>query len=139
MAKTYIPEGKGSSNTDLEAQSWLYNTRDEILGCGGQFHRWPKLLPGKRLPKGVRTVGPYEEGVFELIETCADCGMERRLITAPNAVLDLPARYTYKQPVGYKTPKGSGITRRQKFEETLRRLGEDLWAEAQAPEPVTPD
>jgi hypothetical protein len=118
-----------SSATDLEARDWLHDADDDILGCRGQGHNWPKLRPG-RTPRGLAVEGPFHDGVMEIIYTCRDCGKKRRLITAPNGVLDLPAQYSYKDPPGYKTPKGSGITRRQCLEETWRRSSEELIARA---------
>jgi len=128
-----------SSNTDMEAQEWLHNVDDAILACRGQRHSFPKLIAGKPLPKGVRVVGPYVDGVMELVNTCPDCGKIRRLVTAPHGVLDLPAKYSYKDPVArnghqpYKAPKGSGITRRQCLEETWRRGSEQWMATATPP------
>lgn len=115
-----------TSNTDLMAQDYLHNADDKILGCRGQGHNWPKLRPTQVMPRGLRVEGPYHDGVMELVFTCRDCGMVRRLLTAPHGVLDLPAQYSYKQPEGYKAPKGSGVTRRQCLEETWRRSYEDL-------------
>jgi hypothetical protein len=116
-----------SSNTDLEARAWLGDADDDILGCRGQRHSFPKLRPG-RLPRGLRAEGPYHDGVMELVFTCPDCKTERRLVTAPAGVLDLPAKYSYKYPEAYKSPKGSGLTRRQCLEETWRRSREELMA-----------
>ena len=130
--------GLQSSNTDEAARQWLAYVDDEILGCRGQSHNWPKLRPGKPR-RGVRIVGPYVDGVMEIVQTCADCGKTRRLITAPHGVLDLPARWGYKDPrtrpghEPFAAPKGSGITRRQCLEETWRRAREDLLAHATPP------
>src|SRR6185437_9825193 len=95
-----MPDTAVSSNPDLEAQNWLDQADDDVLGCRGQGHRWPKLRPTARLPKGLRINGPWHEGVMELVFTCLDCGKQRRLITKPHGQLDLPARYTYKNVDG---------------------------------------
>lgn len=127
-----------SSNPDMEAQEWLYNVDDAILACRGQRHKFPDLEAGKPLPKGLHIVGPYAEGVMELVSTCTRCGKTRRLLTAPHGVLDLPAHYSYKDPPArqgrqpFKTPKGSGITGRQCLEETWRR-GSEQWIATATP------
>lgn len=118
---------------DMEAQEWLYDVDDIYLACRGQRHAFPKLVSGKALPRGVRTVGPYRDGVMELIWTCPDCKTKRRVVTAPHAVLEPKATYSYKHPRGYKSPKGSKITPRQCLAETMRRIGEELWAGAAPP------
>ena len=132
-----MPKTAPSSNTDTEARDWLDHADDDVLGCRGQGHRWPKLRPVAKLPKGLHINGPWHEGVMELVFTCLDCGKQRRLITKPHGVLDLPARYSYKDTDGtpsehYKAPKGAGITRRQCLEKTWQRSQETLTAIAVA-------
>jgi hypothetical protein len=105
-------------------EDWLYNTSDIILACRGQGHAWPKLRAG-RLPKGVNAIRQID-GSWEIVSICRDCGMERRLVTLPTGDIDYPARYTYKSPKGYKTPKGSEITRRDCLSEGWRRMREDM-------------
>jgi hypothetical protein len=108
-------------------EDWLFNAPDSVLACRGQGHAWPKLRAG-RLPKGARATRMHN-GSWELITICRDCGMERRLVTLPTGDIDYPAKYSYKQPEGYKTPKGSEITRRQCFGEEWRRMREDMQSE----------
>jgi hypothetical protein len=127
-----------SSNSDLEAQEWLHNVDGEILACRGGRHKFPDLEAGRPLAKGLHIVGPYIDGVMEIVSTCPRCGKTRRLLTAPHGVLDLPAKYNYKDPKTrpghepFKSPKGSGITRRQCLEETWRR-GSEMWLAAATP------
>ena len=106
------------------AQDWIFNSPDSILACRGQGHAWPKLRPG-RMPKGMSAL-PQREGGYQLITTCRDCGMERTLITLPSGEIDMPARYAYRQPDGYKAPKGTHVTRRECLAESWRRMREEI-------------
>lgn len=109
---------------DVAKFEWLTQAKDAFLACRGQGHAWPKLRPG-RLPKGIRHVR-QPEGQVELIFTCRDCGMVRRLVTSPTGEIDFPAKYTYEQPEGYKAPKGVSVTRREALAESWRRTLEDI-------------
>lgn len=113
---------------EITAQEWLWKTDDKILACRGQGHAWPKLRRGVRNQKGIRHLR-LAEGQIELTFICKDCGMTRRLITKPSGEIDLPAKYSYDPPKGYKAPKG--VTRRMAFAETNRRWLEDITAENQ--------
>jgi len=121
---------------ELAAFEWLHKTDDKILACRGQGHNWPKLRPNKGRPiKGIRHRGITEsQGQVEIIMTCRDCGTDRRVVTAPGGLIDLPAKYTYTHPDGYRAPKGVKITGRQAFAESNRRWLEDVAHSAPAAE-----
>lgn len=106
-------------------EEWLHHTKDEYLECRGQRHDFPKLRRrGGRMPRGI-AVRPQADGCFQVVFTCPDCKTVRTLTTLPGGQFDYPAKYAYKHPPGYKTPKGSEITRRDCFMETWRRALED--------------
>ena len=104
-------------------EEWLAKADDKILACRGQGHSWPKLRAG-RTPKGL-TARRQIDGCYQLTFICRDCGMERTMTTLPTGEIDFPAKYTYKAPEGYKTPKGSFITRRECLAEEWRRVLEE--------------
>jgi hypothetical protein len=115
------------------AADWLTSADDRYLACRGAGHAFPKLRAGRggKLPRGLRAT-PQHDGAYQLVMTCRDCGTERTLTTLPGGELDLPARYTYRHPEGYKTPKGAGeyVTRRACLAESWRRAREAMAAEA---------
>lgn len=113
------------------ADEWLHNASDDVLACRGQGHSWPKIRPGK-LKKGVRAY-PRRDGCYELVVTCNDCGMERRLVTLPDhSVNFVGAIYSYRAPEGYRAPRGVPISRRQCFGETMRRINDELHTVSEA-------
>jgi hypothetical protein len=111
---------------DVQAAEWLQSADDKILACRGWGHSWPKVRAG-RMRKGISAVRQHG-GCYQVTFTCADCGMERTLTTLPGGQLDLPAKYTYRQPKGYASPKGSGISRRDCAGESWRRAVETVAA-----------
>lgn len=109
---------------DKEATEWLYASDDKILVCRGQGHAWPKLRRGKSIPKGVRIARQPETGCSEIHQVCRDCGTERWMLTSPAGVIDLPARYRYTYPEGYKAPIGTFMSPRDALGEMWRRIQE---------------
>ena len=105
-------------------EDWIFHTSDTIMACRGQGHAWPKLKPGRVKTKYMRITTEHD-GCYMLTQICRDCGTERELVTAPGGEIDFPAQYRYTQPDGYKTPKGSKITRRECLIELWRRTRED--------------
>lgn len=127
-------QGPHSSNPDQEAREWLYNADDTFLQCRGD-HPFPKLRFNQPLAKGIQIIGPYREGVYEIVQTCPDCGTQRRQMTGPRATFDTSAGYRYgNYPKGYRAPKGTHITTRQAREEIWRRGRETFLASAIPPE-----
>lgn len=114
-------QGPHSTNTDTAAREWLYNADDTFLLCRGD-HRFPKLRFNEPLAKGIDIVGPYRDGVYEIVQTCPDCGVKRKQLTKPRAAFDMDGGYRYSDyPEGYRAPKGAKITPRQAKEEVWRR------------------
>lgn len=109
----------------FDAAEWLFRTSDAILACRGQGHAWPKLTPGKRNRRGIRYTR-WSDGSVELHFTCSDCGAERIIVTNPGGVIELPAKYRYVHPPGYKAPKGVAISRRECFRESNRRWLDEM-------------
>jgi hypothetical protein len=115
------------TDTDVEATEWIHKVDDKILACRGQGHDWPKLpiRSSRKLVRGVWSqLIPDTEGQAEIHFICKGCGKERWMVTRPRGVLELPARYRYVDPDGYKGPKGVPISRRACFEESWRRAVE---------------
>ena len=80
---------------------------DEFVACR-QGHELPRFAPTKsgRIPKGIRAVGPYPDGTFDLIRVCPSCTMEVAMYSGPGGRLieNKPRR---KYPHGYLA-KGMG-------------------------------
>jgi hypothetical protein len=115
---------KIADDEPADVTDWIMHSDDVIIACRGQGHSWPKIRPGK-LPRGMKAI-PQHDGGYELVTTCRDCGMVRRLITLPSGMIDMPAKYSYVQPDGYKAPKGSKVTRRECLAESWRRMREEI-------------
>lgn len=107
------------------ADDWLARTDDQLLACRATGHAWPKIRPG-RLGNKYLQATRQRDGAYQLIQICRDCGMERTLTTLPTGDIDFPARYQYRQPDGYKAPKGSGIKPRECLAEVWRRTRETM-------------
>jgi hypothetical protein len=119
----------GMSDVEIQSDDWVMNADDAIIACRGQGHNWPKIRPGRKQKKGVNIdPSPERDGSYYIMVTCADCGKRRYTVTLPSGMLDLPARYSYIDPEGYKAPKGVPVTRRQCLAESWRRLYEQLTA-----------
>jgi hypothetical protein len=112
---------------EMEAIEWVHHAKDEVLACRGQGHNWPKLKPNKGRPiKGIRH-RIVEQGQVEITMTCKDgCGKERRVITPPSGLIDLPAKYHYNNPDDYSPPRGTKVTGRMAFAESNRRWLEEV-------------
>lgn len=107
---------------EVAAAHYLHDTDDNILECRGQGHDFPKIRRRSgNVPKGI-SVRPQADGCYQVTFTCPHCKTVRTLTTLPGGQFDYPAKYAYKHPPGYKAPKGSGLTRRDCFMETWRRV-----------------
>jgi hypothetical protein len=110
-------------------QKFLENLDDKYVACRQQ-HVLPRLAFTKSgtIPAGIRVVGPYRDGTFDLIRVCA-CGMEVSLFTGKGGRLieDKPRR---RYPKGYLA-KGIGrIHPGMARQEGLDRIGDVLFANA---------
>jgi hypothetical protein len=117
-------------DAERRAADWLTAADDEILACRATGHAFPKLRARSgKLPRGVAAYR-QRDGAYMIESTCRDCGTVRTLVTLPGGHLDLPARYTYRWPEGYATPKGAGVTRRQALSELWDRTLDTITQEA---------
>ena len=94
---------------DADVQlTFLRNLDDEFVACR-QGHELPRLAPTRsgRLPKGIRAVGPYRNGVFDLKLTCASCGLEISMLTGARGAGVDASKPRRKYPHGYLA-KGIG-------------------------------
>jgi hypothetical protein len=115
------------TEAEQTAQDWLYAADEDVLGCRGQGHRFPKIRRTRSGSiRGVRVV-PMVEGVNRMFSTCPDCGTVRIEDTLPGTggMLPSPHRYHYIYPPKYRPQKGTKVTRGAAFEETMRRVIED--------------
>lgn len=103
---------------------WLHNLPNKFIPCRGDRHDFPVLKPGP-LPRGIRAI-PQHDGSFQMVSICRNCGRERTKTTLPAGVYDFSAKYTYKDPAGYKAPRGLGLTRADYIAELYRRVAESL-------------
>jgi hypothetical protein len=108
---------------DITADQWLFAADDDVLGCRGQGHRFPKIRRGRPV-RGIEVV-PQRAGVSQIRSTCPDCKTIRVENTLPGGEIPDPHRYTYFYAEGYRPPKGVKVPRRRSFDETMRRVRED--------------
>jgi hypothetical protein len=120
---------------EVDAQQWLYAAAEDVPGCRGQGHAFPKIKRTRTgIIKGIRVIPVATEGrsgVSRIFATCPDCGTVRIEDTLPGDLLPAPHRYTYVYPFigagdprNYKPPKGVKVPRRMSFDETWRRVNE---------------
>lgn len=117
---------------ETTADQWLNNADDDVLGCRGQGHHFPKLgrrRGTRKVPKGIK-VHPPLDGVYQIDSTCPDCGTVRIMETSPDGEIRSPNRYRYEYPEGYRPPKGVAVSRRAAYSESWRRDREEIEAEA---------
>ena len=119
----------------MDAQEWLYRADDDVLGCRGQGHRFPRIKrTNSGIIKGIRAI-PIQldsgQSVSRIFATCPDCGTVRVEDTLPGGLLPSPHRYHYVYPFygegdprNYRPPKGIKVPRRLSFDETWRRVNE---------------
>ncbi len=99
---------------------------NEIAACRAWGHRWPELVPGKKLPRGFRPL-PQRDGCVLAIETCQRCGKERQTLTLPGGIFDTGALRRYRDPEHWVTIHAEEkVTRRDFQAEVWRRLHEDI-------------
>jgi hypothetical protein len=117
---------------EISAEQWLHAADDDVLGCRGQGHNFPKIKrtrTGKI--KGIDVVPQDRQGVSRIFATCPDCGTIRIEDTQPDGLLPSPHRYHYIYPYygpgdprNYRPPKGTKVKRSMSFDETWRRVQE---------------
>jgi hypothetical protein len=96
---------------------------DSIVGCRAWGHDWPKLIPGKALPRRFRPrLAPG--GFVHISETCGRCGKERATDTLAGGVFDRGAIRRYTDPKNWVVVPDS--TPRDFQAETYRRLHDEI-------------
>jgi len=97
---------------DAAARNYLAQLSPEQATCLSQGHEWPKIRPGRALPKGVDAV-PQKMGAFQVRETCPTCKTVRTWTTLPGGGFDMDVQYRYEHPKNWVTQEtGTGVTRR---------------------------
>lgn len=125
------------SNIDADearaAEQWLHGAELAFLLCRGS-HNFPKprVKAGQLvLPKGY-TARRQREGVYEVEETCPDCGTKRSYETGTGVIFGPRGSgqksYHYEWPKGYLQPKGAArhISNADCKAEAWRWIGTEL-------------
>lgn len=74
----------------------------EQLVCRGNYHPWPILQPGKKIPKGYRAA-LQRDGCYQITETCPSCGSTRTSTSLPGGASDSDAVRTIRHPEDWVT------------------------------------
>jgi hypothetical protein len=107
----------------------LSELSDEHLACRAGHHSWPKLIPGRAIPRGVKSVRNPEDGSYLVTQTCDVCGKERWKVTLPKGVWDLDAGWRYDDPEGWiRFAIEEEISKRDLTAELYRRLSPQLFS-----------
>jgi hypothetical protein len=106
---------------DQGKNQYLASLSPEQATCMSQGHSWPKIRPGRALPKGVDAV-PQKMGAFQVRETCPVCDTVRIWTTLPGGGFDLDVQYRYEHPRSWVT-KESGV------DVTRRDIKADVWSQ----------
>lgn len=112
-----------SSNYDPKMGSRITDIDDSIVGCRAWGHDWPKLIPGKALPRRFRP-RMADGGCVLITEICGRCGKERETLTLSGGVFDRGATRRYTDPKNWVVVPDS--TPRDFQAETYRRLHEEI-------------
>lgn len=116
------------SSPDRARQQYLASLSAEQAVCMGQGHDWPKIKPGKALPRGIEAV-PQHNGQFQVRETCPVCKTVRTWTTLPGGAFDLDIQYRYEHPKDWVTRHGDvEVTRRDIRADTWEQFGKLLAA-----------
>jgi len=133
-SKPAAPRQTKAQLAQAEAQAkFVMGLDDNYIACR-QRHQLPPLAFTKtgKLPKGVYAVGPYANGVYDLVRICPSCGLLVSLYTGAGGKL-LEAKGRRRYPPGYLA-KGMGrIPSRLAMEEGLDRISSELYAGAVRP------
>jgi hypothetical protein len=69
----------------------------EQMLCRGNYHPWPVLEPGKRVPRGYRAT-VQRDGCYQITEVCPRCKSTRTSTTLPGGASDPQAIRTIVHP-----------------------------------------
>jgi hypothetical protein len=115
-----------SITPDAAKSNYLARLDDDQAVCMSQGHGWPKIKPGKPLPRGINVV-PEKNGQFQVRETCPSCGTVRTWTTLPGGQFDMDIQYRYEHPKQWTTQeKGTGVTRRDIKASVWKQFGQGL-------------
>jgi hypothetical protein len=106
---------------DSGARQYLASLGEAQATCMSQGHSWPKIRPGKALPKGVDAV-PQRMGAFQVRETCPVCRTIRTWTTLPGGAFDMDVQYRYEHPQDWVTKHGD-------VDVTRRDIKADVWGQ----------
>jgi hypothetical protein len=110
--------------------SSVHKIDDSIVGCRAWGHDWPKLRPGKRIPRGYRPA-LQTDGTVLVTEVCGQCGKERYSYTLRGGVFDRAAHRVYVDPKNWVViPADERVTPRDFQAEAYRRMHEEIMAAA---------
>lgn len=105
---------------------FVHHYPDNFLACRGDRHSFPPLMTRGRLSKGIRTERLPNDGehvgVVLIEATCSNCGRTRWKLTGNHGVYEPGDKWHYKEPRGYKAPKGLGASKADFTSELYRRL-----------------
>lgn len=108
-------------NPDHGRQTYLASLSAEQATCMSQGHSWPKIRPGKALPRGVDAV-PDKMGAFQVRETCPVCHTVRTWTTLPGGAFDMDVQYRYEHPKDW-------VVKDSHVEVTRRDIKADVWSQ----------
>lgn len=91
----------------------------EQMLCRGNYHPWPVLEPGKRVPRGYRAT-VQRDGCYQITETCPRCGSMRTSTTLPGGASDPDVQRRIIHPDNWIT-----LPRNLKDRPTKRDLHDD--------------
>lgn len=116
---------------DVKMGGRVTDIDDSIVGCRAWGHDWPKLIPGKSLPRRFRPA-LQPGGVVLITETCGRCGKQRTTLTLSGGVFDRGAIRRYTDPKNWVVVPDA--TPRDFQAETYRRLNDEIMAAARRTE-----
>lgn len=111
---------------DGKASALLSDVDDQIIGCRGDHHDWPRLMPtrGGRVPSGTRYAPSEAQGIYYITQVCGNCSRERSKLMSPGE------RWAYKGGLrGFSADPGSQraeLSRCDYTNEMYRRITEIL-------------
>jgi hypothetical protein len=103
-------------------EKYFTEISDAQLMCLAMSHRWPELIPGQRIPKGMNVV-PDERlgGCMQITEYCdRDCDVWRTSTTLPGYRFNREILYQYEYG-------GRWIVRPEHLELTPRMFRAELY------------
>lgn len=132
MTKARVFQLDSMKSIEERQQDWLRSYPDKFLACR-EGHDFPKMvknrkghIPRTRFEPWTDPDG-YLVGCYYQEQFCSNCGRIRYRITGPpGAFYSEATKWIYKDPHGYATPKGLGISKGMYMDQLFDRvLGQD--------------